>query len=83
MKYKRGSLSDTMRVAIIVSTKAQGKRYVFATAGGYYIDKNPPAFQSYYVVDKGKTTLIPLPETCRMNGNPGMEDNLRIYEVKP
>lgn len=52
MRYNRGSLSDTMRVALKVGG------YVFATAYGYVIDRNkPPATQSYYDVRDGKATL--------------------------
>lgn len=54
MKYNRGDINDTLRVAKIVSQRDNRARYVFATAGGFLIDRNPPPFaQAHYIVDRG------------------------------
>jgi len=55
MRYNRGSLDDTMRVA--KATSAGKVLYVFATACGFTISKTPPPFtQRHYVVRDGKVS---------------------------
>ena len=52
MKYNRANINDTLRVAKAVSIKIRKPQYVYATACGYLIDNNPPAFaQAHYLVD--------------------------------
>ena len=53
MKYNRGNINDTLRVAKIVLGRDNKARYVFATANGFLIDRNPPPFaQAHYIVDR-------------------------------
>ena len=60
MKYKRADINDTLRVAKIVSCKDNKPRFVFATACGFLIDKNPPAFaQQHYRIDRNNVELRP------------------------
>ena len=52
MKYNRADINDTLRKAKAVSLKIHKPQYVYATACGYLIDNNPPAFaQAHYLVD--------------------------------
>jgi hypothetical protein len=52
MRYQRGDINDTMRVAMITSSRNRKAVYVYATACGYLISPKPPAFaQAHYIVD--------------------------------
>ena len=60
MQYKRADINDTLRVAKIVSGKDNKPRFVFATACGFLIDRNPPPFaQQYYIVDRNNVEHRP------------------------
>ena len=60
MKYNRGNIEDTLRVARIVSGKDNKPRFVFATAYGFVIDKNPPPVcQQHYRIDRNNVECRP------------------------
>jgi len=60
MRYQRADINDTLRVAKIVSGRDNKVRYVFATACGFLIDKNPPPFaQAHYIIDRNNIELRP------------------------
>lgn len=60
MKYNRGNINDTLRVAKIISCRDNKPRYVFATSAGYLIDKNPPIFaQAHYLIDRNNIEYRP------------------------
>jgi len=53
MRYNRGDINDTLRVASISSVKNNRVKYVFATGCGFLIDNNPPVFtQAFYIVNR-------------------------------
>jgi len=58
MRYNRGNLNDTLRVAC--KTSSGETKYVFATAYGYKIENKIPPFknQDYFRVEKGNIKLI-------------------------
>jgi len=61
MKYNRGNLLDTFRVAKISSARNNKTLYVFATHGGYFIDQKPPTtLSAYYRIIGDKIKLIPV-----------------------
>jgi len=55
IRYNRASIEDTILAALAIVT--DHPLYVFAVYGGYTIDKNPPAFQTYYRIIPDWVTL--------------------------
>lgn len=60
MKYNRGSVQDTLRVASIMVAKHQSTLFVWATACGMTIGKSKPPFgQHHYVVTPAGAEFVP------------------------
>ena len=60
MRYNRGDLADTMRVARSLVMKGGGQAaYVYALQGGYTIGWTPPPFrQQHYKITPVVTTYV-------------------------
>ncbi len=59
VRYNRGDLGETVRAAIRL--QSDDPLYVFATHGGYVINRNPPPFnnQTYVVIHPdGEAKLV-------------------------
>jgi hypothetical protein len=57
IRYHRGHLDSTLAAARKLADTAT--RYVFATAGGYTIDRRPPPFgQTHYLVTRHGVQLV-------------------------
>lgn len=56
--YNRGDLEATLRAALEMERRTGATFYVFATALGFGIHRNPPAFrQGFYTVKAGRVKL--------------------------
>jgi len=59
MRYDRKNLNSTIRAAQIISTRSGLIYFVYATALGYCVYKEPPAFyQGYYAIDGQKVEPV-------------------------